>query len=143
MFVTRGTPQGDCLSPSIFNLFINLCLRHLRSLGVGFNHECGISRSHTAFADDIALLTNTQREMNILLQGVKDFSQWSGMDLCLVKCEVSGVDFGTGKSFTEGELEIVYGDGKVPFLDAATAFKYLGVRLALTGSTQSEVDYVL
>eukprot|EP00961_Rhodomonas_salina_P212519 2870175-Rhodomonas_salina.1 len=43
---TRGSPQGDMLSPSIFAFFMNLCLRLLDDARVGFTHACGIQRSH-------------------------------------------------------------------------------------------------
>eukprot|EP00961_Rhodomonas_salina_P100767 1355827-Rhodomonas_salina.1 len=52
---TRGSPQGDTLSPSIFVFFMNLCLRLLDDAGVGFQHTCGIRRSHAAFVDDQVL----------------------------------------------------------------------------------------
>eukprot|EP00961_Rhodomonas_salina_P162237 2185349-Rhodomonas_salina.1 len=31
--VRRGSPQGDCLLPSLFIFLINLCLRHLAGAG--------------------------------------------------------------------------------------------------------------
>ena len=38
--VTRGTAQGCSLSPSLFCFFLNLCLRHIATSGVGFHHIC-------------------------------------------------------------------------------------------------------
>jgi len=145
--ITRGTPQGDSMSPSIFNLFINLALRHLMSLGVSFKHDCGLRRNHSAFADDMALVTTSEADMNVLLAGLHEFSTWSGMDLCVVKCMATGYNFATGTS--ENTVAIRYGvtaanpqGEEIPNLNAAAAFKYLGLRMAINGATREEIQYV-
>eukprot|EP00961_Rhodomonas_salina_P227690 3077761-Rhodomonas_salina.1 len=91
--MTLGTPQGDCVSPNLFGLFINLCLRHLVEAGGGFKHKCGVQRNNTCFAEDVCLVTETPDQMQGLLDRVKEFCDWSGMELCTMKCKVSGWDF--------------------------------------------------
>eukprot|EP00961_Rhodomonas_salina_P046899 629524-Rhodomonas_salina.3 len=93
--VTRGSPQGDSLSPSLFVFFLNLCLRHLGTAGVGFVHACGVNRNATYFADDLALIATSLSDMNKLLAKVSEFAAWAGMDLCVHKCEVAAFDFRT------------------------------------------------
>ena len=88
--VTRGTPQGDALSPTLFIFFLNLCLRHLNDAGVGFTHACGVRRNNTTFADDICIVGTAAKDMNKLLTKVAEFAEWAGMDLCVFKCEVTG-----------------------------------------------------
>jgi len=138
---TRGTPQGDTLSPSLFCFFINLCLRHLLDAGVGHVHKCGVKRNATCFADDVALIAHSVADMNVLLARVQDFARWSNMDLCLLKCEVTGYNFETGK---EEETSAIRIQGKqLKKLSSDSCYKYLGLRLAITGSTKAERNYVL
>ena len=79
--VTRGTPQGDALSPSLFVFFINIMLRHLAAAGVGFVHNKNrqgrpIQRNNSTFADDVCLLAENVDDMNTLLRRVQDFCEW-------------------------------------------------------------------
>eukprot|EP00961_Rhodomonas_salina_P249276 3369422-Rhodomonas_salina.1 len=74
---------------------MNLCLRLLDDAGVGFTHACGIQRSHAAFVDDQVLVTRSPQDMNVLLEQLRLFSEWSGMDLCVLKCEATAYHYGT------------------------------------------------
>ena len=131
--VTRGTPQGDALSPSLFNFFLNLCLRHLNDTGVGYTHACGVRRNNTTFADDICLLATSVEDMNRLLARVASFAEWAGMELCIPKCEVTAYNFRSKSELATHR--IVYFDrpgatGKnLTRLAPEEAFKYLGIRL--------------
>ena len=138
---SRGTPQGDTLSPSLFILFINLCLRHLAGAGVGHIHSCGLRRNHACFADDLALIAHSAEDMNLLLQRVHEFALWSNMELCLLKCEITGYDFGLGAELPTNVIKL--GGQQLTSLSATSSYKYLGLRLAVTGSTADERQYVL
>jgi len=78
--------------------------------------------------------------MNTLLARVHDFCQWSGMALCLCKCKATGFNFATETEENTDRITL-HGATMTP-LSARAAFKYLGVRMSLTGSTAEEVSYV-
>ena len=63
------------------------------------------------------------------------------MDLCLLKCEATGHDFATGKG--EDTDWVVIGGQQLKKLSSDDSYKYLGLRLALTGSTKQEREYVM
>jgi len=138
--ITRGTPQGDTLSPTLFSMFINVCLRSLARNGVGFEHACGVRGNASAFADDIALMTNTVKDMNILLERLRTFASWSGMQLNLKKCEVTGFCYQHNR---ERDTDTIRYDGAcLEPLRGSKAFKYLGIRVAANQSTREERKYV-
>ncbi len=90
-----GMLQGGLLSPHlcVFIPGLNLCLRHRLDSGVGVGHaartETGeqVRQNHVVFSDDVVLAAETQGDMNLLLDRVREFSNWSGMELCLLKCK--------------------------------------------------------
>jgi hypothetical protein len=57
VFLSRGTKQGDGLSPLLFILIFDALLTHLRTNGRGYINGLGIRSSHKAFADDLTLTT--------------------------------------------------------------------------------------
>ena len=63
------------------------------------------------------------------------------MDLCLLKCEVTGHDYGTGKQLDTSMIQL--GGEKIQPLSSADCYKYLGVRLSLDGLTSKERDYIM
>ena len=138
--ITRGTLQGDTLSPTLFALFINVCLRGLARTGVGFTHACGLRGNAEAFADDIALMTNSVQDMNTLLEQLQKFSDWSGMSMNLKKCEVTGFCYSKNRECATDAIQ--FNGKRLAPLDRAKAFKYLGVWLMANGSTKEERKYV-
>eukprot|EP00961_Rhodomonas_salina_P034189 460175-Rhodomonas_salina.1 len=139
----RGSQQGDTLSPSIFPYFINLCLCLLDKAGVGYEHQCRVRRTHTAFVDDIALVTTSAAaDMNSLIKQVSIFSEWSCMDLCVPKCKATAYDYKTNTELLSVDTLHVGGKLLMP-LAANKAFKYLGVSLTTHCDTSAEVAHIM
>eukprot|EP00961_Rhodomonas_salina_P125107 1685775-Rhodomonas_salina.3 len=78
--------------------------------------------------------------MNVLLEQLRLFSEWSGMDLCVLKCEATAYHYGTKTELSVDSLHI--GDKRLTLLPASSAYKYLGVRMTVHGDTSAEVAHV-
>eukprot|EP00961_Rhodomonas_salina_P120156 1616879-Rhodomonas_salina.2 len=88
----------------------------------------------------MALVTTSAADMNCLLEQVSLFSEWSSMDLCVLKCEATAYDY---KSNTELSVDTLHVGGKLLMpLAANKAFKYLGVCLTVHSDTSAEVAHV-
>ena len=85
VFLTRGTKQGDILSPLLFNLVFNALLIGLRQSGVGFRTVRGLRNSGRGYADDLTLSTAPPAGMQKLLDVVARFCTWTGMQVKLTK----------------------------------------------------------
>eukprot|EP00961_Rhodomonas_salina_P257920 3485783-Rhodomonas_salina.1 len=62
------------------------------------------------------------------------------MELCVTKCEVTGNDFGTQTEIPTGRLR--FGAAQLSRLSPHKSFKYLGLRMSLTGNTRAEKQHV-
>ena len=83
--VNSGVRQGSCLSRAIFNVFMNVFITQLKSLGIG----CCISSMYLGcilYADDILLLSPTVIGLQYML------------DKCTETAEVQSLEFNVGKS---------------------------------------------
>ncbi len=60
----------------------------------------------TCFVDDIALIAESMEDMNVMLATINELSQWSWMDLCMCKCEVTGYNFATGEEVRSDRVHI-------------------------------------
>ena len=148
--ILSGVKQGCILAPTLFGIFFALLLKHafgsttegiyLRTRSDGRLFNLARLRAKTKvrevhirdmlFADDAAVATHTQRELQSLMdrfsQACKDF----GLTISLKKTNVLGQSTETPPSITIDDYE----------LDAVHQFTYLGSTITDNLSLDAEVD---
>ena len=115
--VNSGIRQGGILSPLLFSVYINSLLIKLDKYGCFIN---GICYGSIMYADDLVLLSNSLREMQIML------------DICCSELDKMGLFLNEGKSylmrFGKGwdnrHVDLLTSKGIIPKVDTGT---YLGV----------------
>jgi hypothetical protein len=83
--IQRGLPQGDTISPTLFNVFINKLLDDLSNSNYGYKMN-NKKISHIAFADDITLIAKNKNQLRQLLGIVNHFCNETGYMLNIDKC---------------------------------------------------------
>ena len=148
--IRSGVKQGCVLAPTLFGIFFGMLLKHAfdtttegiylrtRSDGRLFNlarlrartKVCKVLIRNILFADDAAVATHTQEELQSLMdcfsQACKDF----GLTISLKKTNVLEQD-------TEALLVITIDDYE---LDAVSQFIYLGSTITDNLSLDAEID---
>jgi hypothetical protein len=131
--LTRGTKQGDKLSPLLFGLIFNCLLLALRASGVAHRTISGLRTPARGFADDLVLCTESEEAMARLLGVVADFCRWSGMRVKLEKSVATAFDFLRKQELpTAG---ILFQGTPLVHLSAGESFPYLGVRASILART--------
>ena len=70
-----GVRQGDNLSPTLFNIFINDLSNELKTLNVGVHIGPDILLSHLLYADDLAFIAESEADLQELLNCVSSWCQ--------------------------------------------------------------------
>ena len=146
--LTRGTKQGDPLSPLIFNLTVNMLVRMLKQSGHSF--QCLLNsdglrlRGHlrsTArlFADDTAMVAHSVHSSNALMIHVELFCDYTNAAVRPEKCDVAGID-SKGKPMDVSGVR--YKGTPLPVWSHGRAVKYLGAHISMDLTWKTEKNYV-
>ena len=146
--IRRGTLQGDTLSPFLFTLFPEPLMRWLKVGSRGYQPACSttstgdgemhVTYDEHGYADDISITTGTLHDMQIQLHKLHLFSKYTGLQLEISKCEVTGALWHHGNPASKSNLQtlrqqietIELGEGThLKFLPLNRSYKMLGVHV--------------
>ncbi|KAJ9516866.1 hypothetical protein QJQ45_027280, partial [Haematococcus lacustris] len=149
--VNRGTIQGDSLSPFLFLIYIEPLLRWLQVGARGYKFKSATADSGERatvssidYADDIALLCNTLRNLRCQADKLSAFSDWGHLIISHSKTLATAalhhsVETGMCSNAAEADkrarqqLQTVSLQGKpVTYHRPTSPFTYLGVLITMT-----------
>ncbi|GFN99673.1 serine/threonine-protein phosphatase 6 regulatory ankyrin repeat subunit b [Plakobranchus ocellatus] len=128
--IKRGVRQGCVLSPDLFSLYSEIIMRNLEGhpgIKIG-----GSNINNLRYADDTVLIAENEKDLQQLLDIVKEESEKKGLELNRKKTEVMVVS-------RKQELPIINIYIKGTRLKQKDQFKYLGSLISSDGRNNSEV----
>ena len=95
LIVGKGVLQEDCLTPLLFNTVINTLIKttdeeRIRYMGYNF---CNLlsPRNWFQFADDLALVTSTEQDSQLLRNLFTKWCKWTNLIVRVDKCKTFGI----------------------------------------------------
>ena len=129
----NGIRQGSCLSPYIFNVYVDDLNKQLNNSGVGC-HIAGVSVNNLSYADDFLLLGPDAKSLNQLL------------DICYQFANENYITFSTSKTEAMVMLpagmripnppQLTLGGSVINYCDK---FKYLGHIITKDGTDDEDI----
>jgi len=128
-----GVRQGDSLSPTLFNLYINDLPNYINNMKNSDPVKLGsVDLNCLMYADDVILLSTSLRGLQRCIEGVKQFSEKWHLDINLNKTKA--VIF--NKSGTPIKEVLKYGDATI---ECVNSYTYLGIDFNISGSFENAI----
>ena len=88
--ISRGTIQGDTLSPYLFIIFLEPLLRWLEKNDLEYHFNTSPTTcTTTTYVDDLAIITDNIQHIQPQITKLHKYAQWSYMDLNLSKWAIT------------------------------------------------------
>ncbi|XP_023238972.1 uncharacterized protein LOC111637658 [Centruroides sculpturatus] len=108
-------------------------IRRIRNMNKGYSLH-GQSVSVLAYADDIAIISNSAQGLQDQLDAITNWTDWAGIHFNINKCGTLAV---LGKQHTAGDVAFSIKQQEIPTLKREDAYKHLGVP---TGFTKCDTE---
>ena len=139
-----GVAQGSALSPLLFLIFMNTLLRLLSAKGrkMGISHGLeGVDQfNNMAFADDLSLFAQSTGDMQVLLNEVQKFEEWSGLKVNRNK--TCALITGARGNIAQQQTGLSYNGSAIRILGCDEACRYLGLWSTANGDMSAMKERV-
>ena len=130
---TRGLPQGNIISPILWAVFYDSLLCRLDAETHGYELNENLSFTHTAFADDLHPMSDTEEDFQAQLDIINSFLKMFGMNMRPAKCSIVSTDNHLTQQF------MVSGN-HIKQMDNSELIRLLGVFWTFDGKNEKTYD---
>ena len=115
-----GVKQGDCLSPTLFAIYINDLAEEIKASGIGLELDSDTFLNILLYADDIVLLAKNEEDLQFLLLIVENWCLKWRLEVNLTKTNILHL---RAQRKSQSKFMFLFDRHPVPY---CTFYKYLG-----------------